>query len=71
MFEEASELCQDISVLRRLCFAAKYLNKETPKYWDFVKAFGSMSMDVKPNSKQVEIFIQNLQYLDNNAFEVD
>ena len=68
MFAEASELCQNISVLRKLCFTAKYLNKVTPKYWDFVKAF---SMDVKPNNKQVEIFIQNLQYLDNNAFEVD
>ena len=71
MFEEANKLCQEISVLKRLCFAAKYLNKETPKYWDFVKAFGFMSMDIKPDSRQVEIFMQNLQYLDSDAMEVD
>lgn len=53
MFEEASELCQDISILRRLCFPAKYLNKETPKYWDFVRAFGFMSVDRKTDSRQM------------------
>ena len=51
MFEEAGELCQDISVLRRLCFATNYLNKETPNYWDFVKAFGFMSLEEKPDRK--------------------
>ena len=71
MFEEAGELCQDISVLRRLCFATNYLNKETPNYWDFVKAFGFMSLEEKPDSKQVKIFMQNLQYLDSNAMEVN
>lgn len=71
MFDEASELCQDISVLTRLCFAAKYLNKETPRYWEFVKAIGFKSMDRKPDSKQVEIFMQNLQYLDSDALEVN
>lgn len=71
MFDEASELCQDISVLTRLCFAARYLNKQTPKYWEFVKAFGFKSMDRKPDSKQVEIFMQNLQYLDSDALEVN
>ena len=55
MFEEAGELCQDISVLRRLSFATNYLNKETPNYWDFVKAFVFMSLEEKPDSKQVKI----------------
>ena len=72
MFEEASKLCQDVSVLRRLSFAASYLNKETPKYWDIVKAFGYMSSGIQPpESKQVELFMQNLEYLDNSAMEVD
>jgi len=54
MFEEAGELCQDISVFRRLSFATNYLNKETPNYWDFVKAFGFMSLEEKPDSKQAK-----------------
>jgi len=55
MFEEASKLCQYVSVLRRLSFAARYLNKETPKYWNIVKAFGYMSSGIQPpDSKQVE-----------------
>lgn len=68
MFDKASKLCQDICILKRLSFVAKYLNKETPMYWDFVKAFGFKSMDRKPDSKQVEIFMQN-QYLDSDALE--
>jgi len=74
MFEEASELCQDVSILRRLSFATSNLNKETPRYWDFVKAFGFMSASLSakvPDSKEVETFMQNLEYLDNEAMEVD
>ena len=72
MFEEASKLCEDVSILRRLSFAASYLNSETPKYWDLVKEFGYTSSTIKPpDSKQVELFMQNLEYLDSSAMEFD
>ena len=39
MIEESSNLTSDVSVLRRLLFAAKNINTSAPGYWDLVKRF--------------------------------
>ena len=52
MFAEAHELCQDICSLE-VMLCSKVPQQRNPKG---LKAFGFISADVKPNSKQVEIF---------------
>ena len=71
MLEEASSVCSDISVLRRLSFAATSLPKDTPRYWELVTEFGfQFSTDV-PSCKNVQVLVENMQYMDRGALDTD
>ena len=73
MLQEASSICSDISVLRRLSFAAATLHRDTPKYWELVASFGfsKVSGCAIPSSDEVKILLENVKYLDEDAFDTD
>ena len=68
MIEESSNLTSDVSVLRRLVFAAKNINTSAPGYWDLVRGFGFKYSPEKPGAKKVQTFIENLALLDQESF---
>ena len=68
---QASSLCKDPSVLRRLSFAATSLHKDTPKYWDIVTRFGFKLSSERVSSEKVKLLLENLDFLDKNAFDKD
>ena len=70
MLQEASALCSDVSVLRRLSFAAASLPGDTPNYWELVSSFGFSSC-LPPSTDKVKILIENLKYLDEKSFDTD
>lgn len=71
MLQEATELTNDVSVLRRLLFAVTTLNTDTPDYWGFVTNFGFKSSSFKPPCDKVKLALENLKYLDADAFSAD
>lgn len=73
MLQEASVICSDISVLRRLSFAAVTLPRDTPKYWDLVVSFGFLKSSgfAIPSSDKVKVLLENVKYLDEDAFDKD
>lgn len=73
MLQEASSICSDISVLRRLSFAAVTLHRDTPKYWELVASFGFLKASgcTIPSSDEVKVLLENVKYLDEDAFDTD
>lgn len=71
MIEESGKLTSDVSVLRRLVFAAKNINTGAPGYWDLVRGFGFKYFPEKPDARKVQIFIENLASLDQESFVSD
>ena len=73
MLQEASSVCSDISILRRLSFAAYTLHKDTPKYWELVTRFGftKSSGSAIPSIDTVKLLVDNVKYLDEGAFNTD
>lgn len=73
MLEEANKICSDISVLRRLSFAAATLHRDTPKYWELVTSFGFLKSTgcAVPSSDKVKVLLENVKYLDEDAFDSD
>lgn len=68
MIEESCNLTSNMSVLRRLVFAAKNINTSAPGYWDLVRRFGFKDCPKKPGAKKVPTFIENLALLDQETF---
>ena len=71
MLQEASSICEDTSVLRRLTFAATSLHKDTPRYWEIVTSFGFNSSSESVCSERVKLLLENTHFLDKNAFDTD
>ena len=73
MLQEAATICSDISVLRRLSFAAVTLHRDTPRYWELVASFGFLKSSgcAIPSSDKVKILLENGKYLDDDAFDTD
>ena len=63
-------MCSDVSVLRRLSFAAATLPGDTPNYWELVSSF-VFSSCLPPSTDKVQILIKNLKYLDEKSFDTD
>ena len=57
----------DVSVLRRLVFAAKNISTSAPGYWEFVRRFGFKNSPEKPGVRKVQTFIENLALLDQES----
>ena len=71
MIEESSVLTSDVSVLKRLVFAAKNINTAAPGYWDLVRGFGFKYYSEKPNASKIQTFIENLALSDQESFFSD
>ena len=71
MIEESSVLTSDVSILKRLIFAAKNINAAPPGYWNLVRGFGFKYYSEKPNLSNIQTFIENLASLDKESFFSD
>ena len=71
MLQEASSICKDPSVFRRLTFAAKSLHTEIPGYWEIVTKFGFKLAAECECSAKVKLLLENTQFLDEKAFDSD
>lgn len=73
MLQEASAICSDVSVLRRLSFAAVTLHRDTPRYWELVASFGFLKSSgcVIPSSEKIKVLLENVKCLDEDAFDTD
>lgn len=71
MLQEASSLCKDPSVLRRLTFAASNLHKDTPKYWEIVTEFGFKQVSAGGSIEEVRVLMENIKFLDEGAVQPD
>ena len=71
MLQEACSVSTDVSVIRRLSFAAVNLHKDTPMYWELVTRFGFMSSSPFPSIEKVKVLLENVEYLDKDAFDSD
>jgi len=68
MLKECSSLSSDVSVIRRLVFAARHIDRETPKFWNLVKEFGFKTCSVKPDTRKVQTFLENLSEIEEESF---
>ena len=71
MLQEFSALTSDISVIRRLTFAAKNIDRDVPEYWSLVKQFGFKFSLVIPDSRKVQTFVENLASMEEDSFAKD
>jgi len=64
---------KDLSVVHRLCFAARILPIGTPNYWQIVSNFGlqGKSSGLKLSPEEARTFIQNLLILNKEVFDSD
>ena len=71
MLQEASHLFSDPSVLRRLTFAAATFPKDIPRFWEIVTNFAFHASSSNVSWKKMKIYLENLQYLDEDTFKSD
>jgi len=71
MLEECSSLSSDASVIRRLTFAARFIDRDAPGYWNFVRQFGFKFSAEKPDSRKVQTLLENLALLEEESFAKD
>lgn len=69
--EEASVVCPDISVLRRVLLAAGQVPRDIPSFWDLVTSFGFKKATEKPTTEKVRVLVQNTQLLDYETLILD
>jgi len=62
---------RDLSILRRVIFAAVHLPKELPEYWETFSAFLFQGKDKEIELDQLRIAVENLKLLNENAFSTD
>ena len=63
---------QDLSVVHRLCFAARSIPKTSPRCWDIVTTFGiSNKPHLQLSTEEVRVFIENLKLLNEDVFTTD
>ena len=64
---------RDISVVRRIGFAATFFPKTMPAYWESVATFGVLHRQARSNltQEQVRILVENLDVIDKEAFTSD
>ena len=57
----------NIGVLRKILFSAIHLPQDMPTYWETIKVFSKAQLPVS----ELQIAVQNLQYLNKAAFSTD
>ena len=71
MLGTLSKYITDVSVVRRLIFAAIQLPKDTPNLWSVAVAFATQGKQSFLTAEQAQVLVENLQELDANAFASD
>ena len=71
MLQEAGLLTKDISVLRRLSYAASSLTKDVPGYSELISRFGFKGNVCPVSEEKLTVLIENVEYLDKGAFMKD
>lgn len=71
MLQEVSDISSDVSVFRRLSFAAISLQKDVPKYWELVGKFGFKSPPENLIIEKIKVFFENVEYIDSKALLSD
>ena len=65
MLEEASSICSDVSVVRRLCFVASAFLKI---FLTTVTEFGFQFSANTPSTEDVQVLLENMSYMEKSAF---
>ena len=63
---------KDLSVVHKLCFAARSLPNGTPNYWKLISSFaieGNNEYSLSPD--EARVFVENLQVLHKDVFDSD
>ena len=68
MIQECNSLTSDVTVIKRLIFAARNISSDTPGYWDLVTSYGFKSSHQNACTKDVQVFIENLHSLEEESF---
>ena len=70
MLGAISKYISDVSVLRRLLFAAVHLPQDLPNIWGVAIEFAVKGKESRNaiNSQQAQMFMENIQSLDDAAF---
>jgi len=72
MASHNNKLLQDLSVVHRLCFAARSLPVGIPHYWQIVRDFSLKGKeDGLLSSDECRVFVENLLMLQEGAFDSD
>lgn len=73
MLELIAKYIQDVSVLRRLLFAAVFLSPALPHYWGLVVEFATAgkASAAAITPEQARVFTENIQSLNASAFDTD
>ena len=69
--ELVGSVIRDVSVLRRMLFAASYLPQDVPHYWEIVASFSCVNSSISLSADRVKLFMENLQLLSRQAFATD
>lgn len=63
---------QDLTVVHRLCFAARSLLIGAPHYWEIVQNFGIQGKEgYSLSAEECRVFIENLKLLQEGVFDTD
>ena len=73
MLNTLSQMLKDVSVVRRLGFAASFLPRSMPGYWETVCSFSVMHKQSRNaiTPEQVQTLVDNLEMIDNQVFTPD
>ena len=71
MFEEIGSNVPDVTVLRRLLFAAVHIPKCTPRYSELVTEFAYSTCEERPSPEKIRVLLENLEFLSKRAFDTD
>ncbi len=71
MWQEVSKVTLEVSVLRRLTFAAVNVPDGTPNRWSIISEFAFQHSTQKCSITDVRILLENMEFLDNKAFATD
>ena len=69
--ELVGSVIKDVSVLRRMLFAASNLPQDVPHYWEIVASFSCVNSSISLSADRVKLLMENLQLLSRQAFATD
>ena len=69
--ELVGSVIKDVSVLRRMLFAASYLPQDVPHYWEIVASLSCVNSSISLSADRVKLLMENLQLLSRQAFATD